>query len=158
VVVRAATSTGYIKTPKIGDLTFWTEREFEAVERALSHLLSILRNVDSTLLILNNGRIPIVEISGTTHTLELANERYMLKCTNASGCTVTVPLDSSVDFAIGSIIQFVQWGAGQVTISPVSGSVTIRSSMTLKTAEQYATIVLVKFAANEWALFGEREA
>jgi hypothetical protein len=68
--------------------------------------------------------------------------------------TLTVPLNSSVGFPIGTKIDLAQYGVGQTTITPILG-VTIRSYLgALRLAGQYAACTLVKIATNEWYCFG----
>ena len=136
----------YIKSPVFGDFRDWCEKEFVQLERVIQPFVEVA----------NDGRIPIREITTTTYTLALADERYLLKCTHASGCTVTVPPNSTAAFVAGSVIHIAQWGTAQVTVAAGSG-VTVRSSLTLKTRALYAPVTLLKMDTNEWLLFGERE-
>lgn len=74
----------------------------------------------------------------------------------AGANTVTVPLNSSVAFPIGTMIPVVQYGAGLTSIvgegSP--GDVTIHTSAgNLDSPGQYAPMVLRKIAADEWYLW-----
>lgn len=71
--------------------------------------------------------------------------------------TLTVPSDSSVNFPVGTSINVRQVGAGQTTIVAGSG-VTITTPETLKLRKQHATVVLVKEAADAWAIAGDLEA
>lgn len=73
---------------------------------------------------------------------------------SGSATTVTVPLNSSVPFAIGTVIEVSRYGAGTVTIV-ASGGVTIRSSGgLLGIATQYESVALRKRDTNEWVLVG----
>jgi hypothetical protein len=92
--------------------------------------------------------------SGTTYTLVLTDAGKMIRCTNASAVTVTVPLNSSVAFPTGTVIEVRQAGAGQVTISP-TGGVTLNSESSMrKTAAQYRGVSLIKVATDTWDLDG----
>jgi hypothetical protein len=72
----------------------------------------------------------------------------------ASANNLTVPLNSSVAFAIGTEIQVLQYGAGQTTIV-ATGGVTLRSNQGfLKIGNQYTGITLVKVGTNEWYVIG----
>lgn len=96
--------------------------------------------------------------TGTTYTFVLTDDGKLVTCDNASAITVTVPLNASVAFGIGTQINIMQLGAGQVTISPTSG-VTIRSSGSkLKTYGQYAVATLVKIATDTWVAVGNLAA
>lgn len=71
-----------------------------------------------------------------------------------SANNLTVPPNATVAFATGTVINVVQYGAGETTINPGSG-VTIRSRNGLKLAGQYAGAVLIKIGTNEWIAFGD---
>jgi hypothetical protein len=75
----------------------------------------------------------------------------------ASANNLTVPLASSVNFAVGTQINVAQQGAGQTTINPTSG-VTLRSSTGLKLRTQYSIATIVKVATDEWYVTGDTVA
>lgn len=91
--------------------------------------------------------------SGTTYTLVLTDAFKAVECSNASAITLTVPLNSSVAFPVGTVLEIYQGLAGQVTVSG-AGGVTIRAYNGSKTAGQYATVGLRKKATDEWVLTG----
>lgn len=96
--------------------------------------------------------------TGTTYTLALTDVAKVVSLTNGSAITLTVPLNSSVAFPVGTQILLYQGGAGNVTISPASG-VTIRSDgAKLKLNAQYAVGGLLKLATDEWVAFGNLKA
>jgi len=89
-----------------------------------------------------------------SYTLALTDLNQLVEINNASANTLTVPLNSSIAFAIGSKIDIVQYGAGQTTITAASG-VTINSYLgALKIAGRYGACTLVKIGTNEWYCFG----
>lgn len=91
-------------------------------------------------------------------TLEIIHAGLRLLINKATAVTITVPPNSSVAFPIGTEIELVQYGAGQVTIAAGSG-VTIRSKdSALKTVGQYSTAAIVKIGADEWLAVGSLEA
>jgi hypothetical protein len=75
---------------------------------------------------------------------------------NVAGANnLTVPLNSSVPFDIGTQILVAQYGAGQTTIVATVG-VTIRSSGgKLKLNVQYSLATLIKIGTDEWMLAGD---
>lgn len=96
--------------------------------------------------------------TGTTYTAVLADDGKLVTCDNASAITFTVPLNSSVAFGIGTQINIMQLGAGQVTISP-TGGVTIRSNGSkLKLNGQYAVATIAKIATDTWVAIGNLTA
>jgi hypothetical protein len=95
----------------------------------------------------------------TTDTFVLADLRNKLVTySNAAAIAVTIPLNSSVAFPIGTSINIAQTGAGQLTVSGDAG-VTVRSTgataTTPKTRAQYSAITCVKIATDEWLCLGD---
>jgi hypothetical protein len=93
--------------------------------------------------------------TGTSYTLTLADDGKWIQCTNASPITVTLPTNASVALAIGSKIEVIQNGAGQVTFSP-AGGVTLNSpGGKNKTIAIYSKAILHKTSTNTWLLDGD---
>jgi hypothetical protein len=93
--------------------------------------------------------------SGTSYALVLADAYTAVEFTSASAITVTVPPNSSAAFPVGTVIEFLQYGSGVLTVAPGVG-VTIRSANNLLSARtQYSTLSLRKRATNEWVLAGD---
>ena len=89
-----------------------------------------------------------------SYSLVLADRGKLIEMNVATANNLTVPLNSSIAFPIGSKIDIVQYGAGQTTIV-ATGGVTVRSAGgALKLALQYSGASLVKIATDEWYLFG----
>jgi hypothetical protein len=93
-----------------------------------------------------------------SYTLVSSDRSKLVEMNVATANNLTVPLNSSVPFDIGTQIEVSQYGAGQTTIVPTSG-VTVRSaSGNLKIASQYVGVSLIKVATDEWYLFGNLSA
>lgn len=96
--------------------------------------------------------------TGTTYTLVLTDNGRLVTLSNASAITVTVPLNSSVAYATGAIINVQQIGAGQVTIQGASG-VTITSTGATATAPvtraQYSAASIIKTSTDSWTVIGD---
>jgi hypothetical protein len=99
---------------------------------------------------------PLTENDQTAaYTLILADERSRhIKMNVAGAHNLTVPPNSSVAFAIGSVINVTQMGAGQTTFNPGVG-VTLRSSNGLKLRAQYSMATLIKIGTDEWLVSGD---
>ena len=95
--------------------------------------------------------------TGTTYTLVLTDAGKLVTLSNAAAITLTVPLESSVGYAIGSSIDIVQIGAGQVTVAG-AGGVTVNATPGLKLRAQYSAGTLIKTASNTWLLVGDLSA
>ena len=90
-----------------------------------------------------------------SYTLALTDRGKLVEMNVATANNLTVPLNSSIAFPIGSKIDIAQYGAGQTTIVATSG-VTVRSAGgALKLAAQYSGASLVKIGTDEWYLFGD---
>jgi hypothetical protein len=74
-----------------------------------------------------------------------------------SANNLTVPLNSSIPFPIGTQITILQVGAGQTTITPIGG-VTINSTPGLKLRAQWSSASLIKRATNTWVAIGDLSA
>ena len=95
--------------------------------------------------------------TGTTYTAVLTDDGKLVTCDNASPITFTIPTNSSVAFGIGTQINIMQLGAGQVTIA--GAGVTLRSAGSkLKTNAQYAVATCCKIATDTWVVVGNLSA
>lgn len=118
----------------------------------------LIHNADITGSLTLNG-IDISNISTNrqtaSYTLALTDADKLVEMNVATANNLTLPLNSSVAFPIGTKIDLAQYGAGQTTVVATSG-VTVRSAGgALKLALQYSGASLVKIATNEWYLFGD---
>lgn len=94
-------------------------------------------------------------VAGTTDTLVYADMGGVVEFQNGAATTCTVPPNSSVPYPVDTIINLMQYGAGQVTVAAGAG-VTIRSDgAKLKLRTQYSAASLRKRATDEWWLFGD---
>ncbi len=91
--------------------------------------------------------------TGTTYTLVLTDNGRLVTLSNAAAITLTVPLNSSVAFATGAVVNIQQIGAGQVTVAGASG-VTLNGTGTALRA-QWSAASLVKTATDTWTLIGD---
>jgi hypothetical protein len=96
--------------------------------------------------------------TGTTYTFVLSDKDDLVTASNAAAQTYTIPLNSSVAFITGTLINLIQIGAGQVTVQGASG-VTVAStgatSTTPKTRAQYSVLTLIKAGTDTWYVTGD---
>lgn len=106
---------------------------------------------------LNSTKVPTVSINtqaGTSYSLSLSDAGKLVYMTSGVSASVSVPLESSVNFPTGTRIDIVQAGTGAITISPVSG-VTINSDGNKRQIlAQWCGASLIKTATNTWLLLG----
>ena len=92
--------------------------------------------------------------AGTTYTFTSGDETKITSSTSSSAATFTVPPNSSEAFAIGSRLDVLQKGVGQVTVAAGAG-VTINTPTTLKTRDQYSIVAVIKVDTDEWIATGD---
>ena len=90
------------------------------------------------------------EQTGTSYTLQASDLGKIVKLTNGSAITVTLPNN----LGIGFTCTVIQYGAGQITFSPSSSTLYNRQSHT-KTAGQYAVVSLISCVADVFVLAGD---
>lgn len=96
--------------------------------------------------------------SGTTYTFVLTDaNNTMVEFNNVSSITATIPLNSSVAYPVGSQIQLLQTGAGQVTVA-ATGGVTVNGTPGLKLRAQWSGATLIKRGTDTWVLLGDLSA
>ena len=91
------------------------------------------------------------------YTLVLTDRNKLVDMNKATAVNLTIPLNSSVEFPVGSVVNLRQLGAGQVTIV-ATGGVTIVKEIGLQTTGQYAVAALLKTATDTWLAYGALEA
>jgi hypothetical protein len=90
-----------------------------------------------------------------SYTLALPDNGKLVLMNVATANNLTIPLNSSVNFPVGTKIDISQYGAGQTTIV-ATGGVTINSAGgALKLRLQYSGATLIQIATNVWSLFGD---
>lgn len=104
--------------------------------------------------VVNAGPLSI-NTQTSSYTLVLADAQKLIEMNSGSANNLTVPLNSSVAFPVGTQILCAQFGAGLTTIV-ATGGVTINSRDSLvDSAGQYAVWTLIKRATNTWYLSGD---
>jgi hypothetical protein len=99
--------------------------------------------------------------TGTTYTFVLTDaDNKLVTASNASAQTYSIPTNASVAFPIGTQINLIQIGAGQVTISAATpGTTTVVStgatSASPKCRAQYSAVTLVKRDTDSWYAIGD---
>jgi hypothetical protein len=89
-----------------------------------------------------------------SYTLVLADAGKIIEMNLASANDLTVPLNSSQAFAVGSNITILQTGAGQTTLV-ATGGVTINATPGLKLRAQWSSATLIKRATDTWVAIGD---
>lgn len=97
--------------------------------------------------------------TGTTYTIQTSDTSLIIDHSNAEAITVTLPNNA----VVGTIVTYVQAGAGQITFSPISGATLVSREGHVKTAGQYALVTLYVRANSDgtsavWVLGGDTVA
>lgn len=97
-------------------------------------------------------------VTSTNYTFGTADQGKYILADNASAQTFNIPTNASAPFAIGSSIDIIQVGAGQLTIAS-GGGVTIYSTgataATPKTRVRYSALTCKKVATDTWHVIGD---
>jgi len=99
--------------------------------------------------------------TGTTYTFVLADaDNKLITASNASAQTYSIPTNATTAFPIGTQLNLIQIGAGQVTVSAATpGTTTVVStgatSASPKCRAQYSAITLVKRDTDSWYAIGD---
>ena len=99
--------------------------------------------------------------TGTTYTFVLADaDNKLVTASNASAIAVSIPTNASVAFPIGTQLNIIQIGAGQVTVAAATpGTTTVVSngatSASPKCRVQYSAMTLIKKNTDSWYAVGD---
>ena len=98
--------------------------------------------------------------TGTTYTFVLTDQDDLVTASNAAAQTYTIPLNSSVAYPTGALINLIQIGAEQVTVVGDSGVTVLSTGATAatpKTRVQYSVMTLIKAGTDSWYATGDIE-
>jgi len=85
--------------------------------------------------------------TGTTYTAVLVDAGKTVTLSNAAAVTLTIPAQATVAWAASTQLNFLNLGAGTVTITPAAGVTINGTSLTLETSKGGS---LVRTASNVW--------
>lgn len=96
--------------------------------------------------------------TATAYTIALTDNGKLVELNNASSIVVSVPTNSTA-FPIGSQINILQTGLGQVSVAAVtSGTTTINATPGFNLRAQWSSATLIKRATEQWVLIGDLSA
>jgi len=100
------------------------------------------------------SRTPIVQKTAS-YTLSALTERdSLIEVSSASAVTLTIPTNATLALPVGTSIDILQTGAGQVTIAG-AGGVTVNATPGLKLRTQWSGVTLFKRATDTWVVYGD---
>jgi len=101
---------------------------------------------------------PIVQKTASYTLTTLTERDDLIEVNSASACVISIPEDATVNYPIGTSLDILQTGAGEVSIAGVSGTVTVNATPGLKLRTQWSSATIFKRAANTWVAYGDLKA
>jgi hypothetical protein len=108
---------------------------------------------------------PIINLAlnaqtGTTYTFALTDNGKLVTASNAGAQTYSIPTNGTTAFPVGTQINIIGIGAGEVTIQAASsGTTTVASTGATATAPklraQYSSATLIKASTDLWYVAGD---
>lgn len=102
--------------------------------------------------------ITVITPKTDSYTLSSLDERdTIIEINKATGTTLTIPTNATVAYPVGTTIDIIQTGAGQVTLAG-AGGVTVNATPGLKLRAQWSSATLLKRATDTWLAYGDLSA
>jgi hypothetical protein len=101
---------------------------------------------------------PIVQKTGSYTLTSLTERDDLIEVNSASAAVISIPEDATVNYPIGTSLDILQTGSGEVSIAGVSGTVTVNATPGLKLRTQWSSATIFKRAANTWVVYGDLKA
>jgi len=99
--------------------------------------------------------------TGTTYTFVLADaDNKLVTASNAAAQTYSIPTNATTAFPIGTQLNIIQIGAGQVTVSATTPATTTivstgATAASPKCRAQYSAMTLIKRDTDSWYAVGD---
>ncbi len=103
------------------------------------------------------SRTPIISKTASYELTATSERDSLIEVNSGSATTITIPTNSSVAFPVGTTLDILQTGSGQVTIAG-AGGVTVNATPGFKLRTQWSSATLFKRAENSWVAFGDLTA
>jgi hypothetical protein len=129
-----------------------------AIDTAVTADLTTAQTLTNKSLTSPRINLGITTDTSTGYTTVLGDNGKLITLSNASAITATIPPNSSVAYPVGAQLNFVQLGAGQVTITQGAGVTIVSTGATAsapKTRVQYSSATAIQTSANTWLVAGD---
>ena len=141
-ITEAKISTGAVTTTKIGaSVTLTTPNIGAAIGASLFATNAVIDH-------------PATNERTSNYTLLIGDDGIIVEANSTSPITITVSLNSTTPFPIGTKITLIRTNTGTVTIAGVVG-VTINATPGLLLRAQWSAATLLKRGTNTWLLMGD---
>lgn len=132
---------------------------FENFKKVVTQVLQLTYNGqinfgDNT--VLNSANIPqgfltkTIADKSANYSVVAGDKGQLIRST---GSAITITIDNVL--AVGEFIDFIQFGAGQITFSAGTGVTLSSSGGKLKTSAQYSAGTVVCVASGQYVMFGD---
>lgn len=161
-------SLGYLGAGTVTSITAGTGLSGGTITSTGTIAIDTATTVDvSTAQTLTNKTLtaPVINLAlnaqtGTTYTFGLTDNGKLVTASNASAQTYSIPTNGTTAFPIGTQINIIGIGAGEVTIQAASsGTTTVASTGATATAPklraQYSSATLIKASTDLWYVAGD---
>jgi hypothetical protein len=101
---------------------------------------------------------PIVQKTASYTLTSLTERDDLIEVNSASAAVISIPEDATVNYPIGTSLDILQTGNGEVSIAPVNGNVTVNATPGLKLRTRWSSATIFKRAANTWVVYGDLKA
>lgn len=136
----------------IEDSGFLEEAQFDPVRHWTGDYKRSLRTINNLL------SVPVREIAGTSHTLELDDRARQMRSTNVSDTIITVPPQSSVAWPENARVPMLRLPAGRLTIAPGAGvTIATKTGFEPSTFGPVGAAMLERVGEDQWVLYGDLE-
>ena len=129
-----------------------------AIDTAVTADLTTAQTLTNKSLTSPRINLGITTDTSTGYTTVLGDNGKLITLSNASAITATIPPNSSVAYPVGAQLNFVQLGAGQVTVQGGSGVTVVSTGTTAsapKLRAQYSSATAIQTSANNWLVAGD---
>lgn len=139
-----------------GTNTSWGEVDVSGAISTHNSQTTSVHGIADTSQLATKAEVKAVPVSTKTnsYTLQLTDAGSFIEINSSSITSITVPLDSSVNFPIGTTIIVTRAGTGAMSVAGISG-VTVNATPGLNLRAQWSSATLIKRAANAWILTGD---
>jgi len=90
-----------------------------------------------------------------SYTLAIEDQGSVLQVDRDTDNDIIIPLESNVDFPIGTQIVVLQAGEGQTSIIPEGAGVTINATPGFSLRDQWSSATVIKRASDLWVVIGD---
>jgi hypothetical protein len=139
-----------------GTATSWGEVDVSGAITAHNNQTTSVHGIPDTSQLATLEDVKTVPVSTKTgsYTLALSDAGAFIEINNSSATTITVPLESSVNFLIGTVIIVTRSGTGAMSVVGNSG-VQINATPGVNLRAQWSSATLIKRSSDSWILTGD---